>query len=104
MEGKNVKMISLVVIVVMLRMLVEKSSAFEKPCYVTCYEDCFSRHGFLGVFVCPFTCLKKNISRNYYCELGCAVSNCINISTRQDARGDEMEDCVNFHCGNICKN
>ncbi|KAI3926432.1 hypothetical protein MKX01_032620 [Papaver californicum] len=102
MEGKNLKMISLMVIV-LLGMLAGKSSAFGE-CYAQCLIDCATDgKGFL----CPFICLKKCIigaTPNYYCNFGCAVSNCIKKSTPQVPRADEVEHCVNSYCHNKCNN
>ncbi|KAI3985475.1 hypothetical protein MKX01_033789 [Papaver californicum] len=113
MEGKNVRMISLMVIV-MLSMFVGKSSAFRKECYVGCLLQCALTHPDKGILACPFTCLKKCIfmgiplseikSHNHFCKLGCAASNCLKKSTPQDPRGEEVERCVQSYCNNKCIN
>ncbi|KAI3953107.1 hypothetical protein MKW98_020302, partial [Papaver atlanticum] len=80
MEGKNVKMISLMVIV-MFGMFVGRSSAFSKDCFVGCLVICAVTHPNKQMLVCPFTCLKKCIFRSdssnkieslgdHYCKLG----------------------------------
>ncbi|MCL7040590.1 hypothetical protein MKW94_018231 [Papaver nudicaule] len=113
MEGKNVKMISLMVIV-MLGMFVGRSSAFSKDCFVGCFVQCAITHPDKHILECPFTCLKKCIfegtpankieSHGHYCKLGCAATNCINKSTPQDPRGDQVEHCVNSYCTKKCTN
>ncbi|RZC72805.1 hypothetical protein C5167_048284 [Papaver somniferum] len=113
MEGKNMRTISLLVIV-MLGMFVGKSSAFSKECYMGCLLQCALTHPDKGIFACPFTCLKRCISKgiplneinsdNQFCKLGCATSKCLKKSTPQDPRGEEVERCVNFYCDNKCTN
>ncbi|KAI3930304.1 hypothetical protein MKW92_011546 [Papaver armeniacum] len=117
MEGKNVKVISLMVIV-MFGMFVGRSSAFSKDCFVGCMVACAVTHPNKSMFVCPFTCLKKCIFRSddpdpsnkiespgdRYCKLGCATANCISKSTPQNPRGDQVEHCVNSYCAKKCTN
>ncbi|KAI3905505.1 hypothetical protein MKX01_032621 [Papaver californicum] len=110
MEAKNVKIVSLMVIV-MLGMFVEKSSAFDKTCFVGCLVKCALRH---PSFTCPLICVAKCIfhgtpsnkieSLGDFCKLGCATTKCISQSTPQNPRGDQVEHCVNSYCANICKN
>ncbi|KAI3852603.1 hypothetical protein MKX03_025701 [Papaver bracteatum] len=105
MEGKNLKMISLMVIV-FLGLFVGKSSAFGE-CYGQCLIDCSSDGSGIKIARCPFVCLTKcmvDATPNYYCKFGCAVSNCIKKSTPQDARVDQVEHCVNSYCDNKCTN
>ncbi|KAI3991841.1 hypothetical protein MKX01_012786 [Papaver californicum] len=107
MEGKNLKMISLMVIV-LLGLLAGKSSAFDTECYVQCLIDCSTDGSAASAFKCPFVCLKKcnfeatpnSSNTNYYYNFGCAVSNCIKKSTPQVPRADEVEHCVNSYCDN----
>ncbi|KAI3881188.1 hypothetical protein MKX03_002362 [Papaver bracteatum] len=114
MERKNVKIISLMVIV-MLGMFVGKSSAFSKDCFVGCLVTCAVTHPNKHILECPFTCLKKCIFKkgpsnkieslgDHYCKLGCATANCISKSTPQDPRGDQVEHCVNSYCAKKCTN
>ncbi|MCL7051109.1 hypothetical protein MKW94_021595 [Papaver nudicaule] len=118
MEAKNMKVISLMVIV-MLGMFAEKSSAFSEVCYVGCLVQCgfTHRHDHKAIFRCPLSCLGKCIfewksptgetsttTHNHYCKLGCAASNCIKKSTLKDPRGYEVERCVNSFCHNQCTN
>ncbi|KAI3850128.1 hypothetical protein MKW92_036047 [Papaver armeniacum] len=105
MEGKILKMISLMVIL-LLGLFVGKSSAFGE-CYGQCVIDCFAHGSGAKSLKCPFVCLKKctiDVTPNDYCNFGCAVSNCIKKSTPQDLRVDEVEHCVNSYCDNKCKN
>lgn len=102
MDVKNLKMISLMVIV-LLGLFVGKSSAFGE-CYGQCVIDCFAAGRGAK---CPFVCLKKcivDVTPNYYCNFGCSVSNCIKKSTPQDPRVDQVEHCVNSYCDNKCNN
>ncbi|KAI3991842.1 hypothetical protein MKX01_012787 [Papaver californicum] len=114
MEGKNVKMVSLMV-TVMLGMLVGRSSAFSKDCFVGCLVQCAVTHPNKHMLECPFTCLKKCILDGtpsnkiesldgHYCKLGCATANCISKSTPQNPRGDQVEHCVNSYCLKKCTN
>ncbi|MCL7033410.1 hypothetical protein MKW94_016704 [Papaver nudicaule] len=112
MEGKNMKVISLVLIV-MFGMFVGKSAAFDKVCYVGCLAKCAITHPGDKMLICPVKCLGKCIfalapntvtTQNDYCKFGCAVSNCVKNSTTEDTRGDEVEYCVNSRCGNMCIN
>ncbi|MCL7043877.1 hypothetical protein MKW94_001241 [Papaver nudicaule] len=115
MEAKNVKVISLIVIV-MLGMFSAKSVALSEMCYVGCLVQCGFTHrqDHKAMFQCPLSCLEKCIfpwsptsetsTYNHYCKFGCAASNCIKKSTPKDPRGDEVERCVNSFCHNICTN
>ncbi|KAI3864917.1 hypothetical protein MKW92_048033 [Papaver armeniacum] len=114
MERKNVKVISLMVIV-MFGMFVERSTAFSKGCFVGCLVICAVTHPNKHMLFCPFTCLKKCIFKkspsnkieslgDQYCKLGCAASNCISKSTPQNPRGDQVEHCVNSYCAQKCTN
>ncbi|KAI3953082.1 hypothetical protein MKW98_020277 [Papaver atlanticum] len=114
MKGKNMKMISLMVIV-MLGMFVGKSSAFSKDCFVGCLTTCAVTHPDLHMLECPFTCLKKCLSGGassnkiesldgQYCMIGCATANCINKSTPQNPSGDQVDHCVNSYCAKKCTN
>ncbi|KAI3851024.1 hypothetical protein MKX03_014449 [Papaver bracteatum] len=111
MEWKNVKMISLMVIV-MLGMFVEESSAwdFDKTCYVKCLAGCAWNRTGDEIYQCPFICVPKcwisgtsPNSYNFYCQYGCAISKCLKKSTPKDPRGEEVEHCVNSYCGDKCK-
>ncbi|KAI3988665.1 hypothetical protein MKX01_027029 [Papaver californicum] len=102
MEAKNVKVISLMVIV-MLGMLAEKSSAFSEMCYVGCLVQCV-----LLIVMVTRLCFNAHcdvtITHDSYCKFGCAASSCIKKSTPKDPRGDEVERCVNSFCRNKCTN
>ncbi|KAI3995022.1 hypothetical protein MKX01_006625 [Papaver californicum] len=115
MEGKNLKMIS-VMVVLILGMLAGKSTADVdyKQCYNFCMELCSAAP---QAAICPFTCWRDCTfqgkaslddekvtggSAYNYCKLGCAAMDCINKNTPQDLSGQEMKDCYNFHCGKEC--
>ncbi|KAI3852613.1 hypothetical protein MKX03_025711 [Papaver bracteatum] len=125
MEAKNVKVISLMVIV-MLGSFAEKSLAqsaftFTEICYVGCLVRCgiTHRHDREAIFLqCPMDCLKECIfpwstptdkiaatsQEDHYCKFGCAALNCIKGSTPKDPRGYQVERCVNSFCSNKCTN
>ncbi|OUZ99730.1 hypothetical protein BVC80_9063g108 [Macleaya cordata] len=109
MEGKNVKPIAvmLIITVLVLGMFVEQTEASFAGCYAKCFAFCLLNP---TIIQCPFTCYKEchhhspASSENdlqYYCETGCASSKCLNISTPQDPRANEMEGCVNS-CSEEC--
>ncbi|MCL7034088.1 hypothetical protein MKW94_010399 [Papaver nudicaule] len=116
MGEKNVKVISLMVIV-MLGMFPAKSSALSELCYVGCLVKCgfTHRHDQKAMSQCPLSCLEKCIfpwsptgetstSHNHYCKFGCAAANCIDKSTPKDPRGSQVERCVNSFCHTKCTN
>ncbi|OUZ99727.1 hypothetical protein BVC80_9063g101 [Macleaya cordata] len=113
MEGKNVRssIVVMLIVGVLMGMLVGQTSASLKSCYIGCLVQCALSHKGIGAIQCPFTCLKQcillespsNDDLHTYCKLGCAASACTNISTPQDPREEEVENCVNS-CSNKCTN
>ncbi|KAI3975098.1 hypothetical protein MKX01_031078 [Papaver californicum] len=113
MEGENVKIIFLMVI---MGMFVgksfesdEKSSSAEKACYLGCMIQCaMIPDPTQPLLACALTCLKscyknESPSSNLYCEFGCAEIECFTKSTPQDPLGEEVERCVKSYCVDKCK-
>ncbi|KAI3977929.1 hypothetical protein MKX01_027485 [Papaver californicum] len=102
MEGKHMKM-GLVMVMLVLGMCVEMSSAYDWTCYDKCLTKCQAAKGRFEMKECPIMCWGKcgpfvTSSGNDYCKLGCGLSNCLNRSTR----GYQVENCMNSVCAEKC--
>ncbi|OUZ99726.1 hypothetical protein BVC80_9063g100 [Macleaya cordata] len=111
MEGKSVKPIGvmLITVVLMLGMFVGPATAkFHVGCYAKCFLTCAI--GSKPTPLCAIGCLAKYIYHSpastnnlghHYCQMGCASSKCINISTPQHPRAKEVGVCVDS-CPDKC--
>ncbi|KAL5698064.1 hypothetical protein ACHQM5_029148 [Ranunculus cassubicifolius] len=111
MEGKVVRAMFLIVIVfggmVLEQSYAESLNSF-KNCYGLCFLGCMIKPD-RNVFKCGFNCLKSCAFRpqdaisdtHRYCELGCASSKCLNISTEGNPGAEAMEGCV-MSCSDLC--
>nr|DAD44736.1 TPA_asm: hypothetical protein HUJ06_002966 [Nelumbo nucifera] len=104
MKGNGMRAVPVMVMVLALALLATTASASFTQCYAQCYSSCFTtKH---TPIQCGITCTKQCISTPpndhlYPCTLGCAYSNCSNISTKQNPGAEEVEACVNG-CSQTC--
>ncbi|KAI3859624.1 hypothetical protein MKX03_036008 [Papaver bracteatum] len=109
MEGKQMKM-ALVMVMLVLGMCVELSSARALGCYDQCVVKCAVEKGRSATMVCLPKCYIKCGSINAvtpahdYCKLGCAISTCLTGNTLESVRGNKVEKCVNSVCAEKCNN
>ncbi|KAJ4827985.1 hypothetical protein Tsubulata_033224 [Turnera subulata] len=116
MEGRRGMIKSLLVVLVVVGLLAaEPTAASFKECYVGCFVLCVITPGNNPV-KCGAKCLKDCIlphsssldgysteeKRLHFCELGCATTSCVNISTKDNPREEEVSRCVDS-CANTCR-
>ncbi|OUZ99722.1 hypothetical protein BVC80_9063g95 [Macleaya cordata] len=97
----------LIVTVLVLGLFVEQTEASFMGCYAKCFLIC-SVQPFEPIPQCALGCFKQchhpssSIDDlHYYCQMGCAASDCTNISTPQHPRAHEVEGCLNS-CSDKC--
>ncbi|KAI3992429.1 hypothetical protein MKX01_022520 [Papaver californicum] len=111
-------MAAMLMILLMFGMCSRQTSASHftdfKKCWYLCMTFCSAMYPrIVAGVICPLRCVKRcldntnppdnhsQVRLSYYCKLGCASHNCVNISTPQDPRGEEVEQCVNS-CSDEC--
>ncbi|XP_010553497.1 PREDICTED: thionin-like protein 2 [Tarenaya hassleriana] len=110
---------STVVVMVMVMAMGTLVVKTEADSLVECYKGCFvvcAMQKKWQAFVCPFTCLKDCLqpptfssltpSQNmdltqHLCQLSCASSRCISLSSLQNPNEKKVETCLNS-CSETC--
>ncbi|KAI3891564.1 hypothetical protein MKX03_033111 [Papaver bracteatum] len=117
-HGKSSDMVAMLMILLLLGICIGQTSASHYTDFQKCWNECMSvcsamYPGVIAGAICPVRCAKRclddinssddhsGVRLSYYCKLGCASQNCVNISTPQDPRGEEVEKCVNS-CSDEC--
>ncbi|KAL6334235.1 hypothetical protein AAG906_007482 [Vitis piasezkii] len=72
-------------------MLAWQSAAALSMCYVKCFGLCTIKSKKYGAQPNPHA----------YCKLGCAMNNCIHISTKKNIAAAKVESCVDS-CSGLC--
>ncbi|PIN09845.1 hypothetical protein CDL12_17575 [Handroanthus impetiginosus] len=101
------------VVVLAVGILSEKSSASFKDCYTKCFVFCMIEPS-QTLCSCTTHCLKDCIFQEIqndlheqdsdnlgFCKLGCAFSMCSNLSSKRTPNGDKVDGCVGS-CSNKC--
>ncbi|CAO2820637.1 unnamed protein product [Amaranthus hypochondriacus] len=107
---RRLRIIVLIMCTIGLSMVPQKCSGTTfQECYIPCYILCAIQPTHtLGY--CAFECLRDCILPSnlthfnsfHFCNLGCASSQCTNISTPNNPGGKEVEGCVRS-CSGVCK-